>query len=134
MDPKTHPTSLTARLGRTKPPRLVGDFRGRGAKAGRPGDGGGENKRWLKPKREEVDDTGAFSWVYDAALRRLIRGGATLTLACLVRLRSRVGGIVTAFKGKRLRSDKNKEKLKGRKGGIQSERRLRSDRMTSALP
>jgi hypothetical protein len=108
--PIIHPTRRNARLGRTKPPRLVGDFRGRGARAGRPGDGGGEKRRWLKLKREEVDDSGPLSWVYDAALRRLIRGGATIILECLVRLRSRVGGMFDRRKKKSGKgSDKNKE-------------------------
>jgi len=56
-------------------------FRGRGMRCGRPGEGGGEEKtRWLKLKRDEVADSGTFSCVYDAALRRLMRGGDTIIL------------------------------------------------------
>lgn len=66
-----------------------------GTSAGRPGDGGGEKSRWLKLKREEVEESGPRSaWLYEAVLRRLIRGGDTIILECLVRERSSVGGMV----------------------------------------
>lgn len=37
---------------------------------------------------------GPLSWLYEAALRRLILGGDMIILECEVRLRSRVGGMV----------------------------------------
>lgn len=83
-----------SRIGRT--PRisfLWGGFFG-GESDGRPGDGGGENTKWLKLKREDVDDRGPFSaTLYEAARRRLIRGGK-MALACAVLLRSSVGGML----------------------------------------
>lgn len=69
------------RLGRGA---LDGFLRIRGACCGRgsPGDGGGEWKaRWSKPKREELEDSGPLSAeLYEAALRRLIRGGEIIIL------------------------------------------------------
>ncbi len=73
--------------------RRLGFFTG-GEREGRPGDGGGEKTRWLKLKREEVEESGPRSWLYEAALRRLIRGGEKTTFACVVLLRSSVGGMV----------------------------------------
>ncbi len=81
-------------LGRTKPASPLEGFRGGGESEGRPGDGGGEKTRWLKLKRDEVEERGPLSWLYDAALRRLMRGGDIITLECEVRLRSRVGGML----------------------------------------
>jgi hypothetical protein len=81
-------------LGRTKLAKLPEGFRVLLTNAGRPGDGGGEKRRWLKLKRDEVDDSGPRSWLYEAALRRFIRGGETIILECLVRERSSVGGMV----------------------------------------
>lgn len=47
----------------------------RGTKAGRPGDGGGEAMRWLKLKRDDVDDSGAFKVsLYEPARLRLSLG------------------------------------------------------------
>ena len=89
-----HPRRRITRLGRTRLPRLPEGFRGLFTRAGRPGDGGGEKRRWLKLKREDVADSGPWSWLYEAALRRFIRGGETIILACLVRERSSVGGMV----------------------------------------
>lgn len=54
---------------------------GRGMRAGRLGEGGGENKRWLKLKRDDVEERGPRSWaLYEMARRRFILGGATMTL------------------------------------------------------
>lgn len=39
----------------------VGDLFGLGIKAGRLGEGGGEKRRWLKLKREDVEDRGPRS-------------------------------------------------------------------------
>ena len=80
-------------------------FLGLGTNWGRPGEGGGEAKmRWLNPKRDEVEERGPPSLVYDAALLRLIRGGETIILEWEVRLRSSVGGILTVGKGSAERS------------------------------
>ena len=88
----------TTRSGRMVPnTRLLGFFTG-GESEGRPGDGGGEKTRWLKWKREEVEESGPRSWLYDAALRRLIRGGEKTTLVCVAPLRSRVGGMLDTRK------------------------------------
>jgi hypothetical protein len=89
-----------ARLGLTGSSLLPDAFRGRaGTSAGRPGDGGGEKRRWLKLKREDVEESGPRSaWLYEAALRRFIRGGDTIILECRVRERSSVGGILKQSK------------------------------------
>jgi hypothetical protein len=58
----------------------LGDFLGGGEREGRPGDGGGEKRRWLKLNREDVEERGPRSWLYDAALLRLMRGGDTIIL------------------------------------------------------
>lgn len=102
--PRIHITRRNTRLGRTRPVKPVEGFRNRGVNAGRPGDGGGEKRRWLKLKREDVDDKGPLSWLYEAARRRFIRGGETIILECLVRVRSSVGGMT--YSG---RSDKNRQ-------------------------
>ena len=71
---------------------------GRGTSAGRLGDGGGEKRRWLKLNREEVADRGPEmrSWLlYDIARRRLILGGAIMTLACVGEERSRRGAMMS---------------------------------------
>ena len=46
----------------------------RGTNAGRPGEGGGEEIRWLKLNRDEVELMGPRSFVYEVALRRLSLG------------------------------------------------------------
>lgn len=75
---------------------FFGFFRG-GDNEGNPGDGGGEKTRWLKLKREDVEDRGPLSYLlYEVALRRLIRGGETIIFAWVAPDRSRVGGMVSA--------------------------------------
>lgn len=47
----------------------------RGTKAGRPGDGGGEAMRWLKLKRDEVEDSGPLMLsLYEPARLRFSLG------------------------------------------------------------
>lgn len=80
MSVMIQPTPRNTLLGRG----ALEAFRGRVTKTGKPGEGGGENKRWLKLKLEEVADSGIFSFgmaVYDMALRRLRRGGDTIIFA-----------------------------------------------------
>lgn len=76
----TQPTPRNTLLGRG----ALDTLRGRVTRAGKPGEGGGENKRWLKLKLDEVADNGIFSFgmaVYEAALRKFRRGGETIILA-----------------------------------------------------
>ena len=68
------------RLGLIQPDSPRDGFRGGGESVGSRGDGGGEKTRWLKLKRDEVDESGPLSWLYDAAFRRLIRGGEMMLL------------------------------------------------------
>lgn len=70
----------------------------RGMRVGRLGLGGGVAMRWLKLKRDDVEDCGPLSLaLYEAARRRLIRGefrDDRIMSACVyVLVRSRVGGI-----------------------------------------
>lgn len=51
---------------------------------------------WLMVKREEVDDRGAFSCWYDAALRKFNRGGETIILAWVLCGTFKVGAIIRA--------------------------------------
>jgi hypothetical protein len=56
-----HTRSRITLVGRTKLAKLPDGFRVLLTNAGRPGDGGGEKRRWLKLKRDEVDDSGPRS-------------------------------------------------------------------------
>ena len=67
-------------LGRTRAASPRDGFRGGGESVGRPGDGGGEKTRWLKLKRDDVEERGPLSWLYEAALRRFMRGGDMMIL------------------------------------------------------
>lgn len=70
--PASHNTPRKSFLG----VREGAGFPCRGTRAGRPGDGGGEKTRWLKLKREEVEESGPRSLaLYEPARRRLRRGG-----------------------------------------------------------
>lgn len=106
----------TTLIGRTGPNnRRFGFFTG-GEREGRPGDGGGEKTRWLKLKRDDVEESGPRSWwLYDAALRRLIRGGEK-TLVCAVLLRSSVGGMLKTRQS--AASEGGKRFEEGRSGGM----------------
>jgi hypothetical protein len=101
--------------------RGAGDGNGfpcRGTNAGRLGDGGGDWMRWLKLNREEVEDNGPFSPVYEPARCSVIRGDfleERIMSACLVeaRVRSRWGGIrkKLAQPTKGLRSTKDSKEI-----------------------
>lgn len=55
--PAAHVNIRNTRVGLAR----TGDFFARGTSAGRPGEGGGEKKRWLRLKRDPVAEPGAFS-------------------------------------------------------------------------
>lgn len=56
--PAIHATSLKTLLGLG----VLDDLRGRVTRAGNPGEGGGENSKWLKEvNRDDVADKGPFS-------------------------------------------------------------------------
>lgn len=110
-NPKAHTVKRISLLGLTRPTSPLDGLRGGGDSDGKPGDGGGEKTRWLKLKREEVEERGPLSrlWLYDAALRRLMRGVVMTILEWAVLLRSRVGGMAADDSNGALTDEKAKQ-------------------------
>lgn len=115
-NPTAQASTLSTRLGLG----ADDDLRGRLTNAGKPGEGGGENMRWLKLNRDEVDEVGAFSPWYEAALRRFSRGGAIITLEWVPWERSIAGAIVAVVAGL-VHGSRFQSKLKGKCLGSRAE-------------
>lgn len=72
------------RLGRCLNRRSDVDRFRLGTRAGRPGDGGGEKRRWLKFNLDVVEEiVAALRSLYEAVRRKLRRVGTIMTLPCV---------------------------------------------------